>query len=72
MLAVLLGCGLRRSEVASLTFKHVQERDSRWCSVDLVGKRGRVRNHSDADLVKVAIDAGRWRSESQRAMCCGP
>src|SRR5450755_4580498 len=31
MLAVLLGCGLRRSDVAALTFRHVQQRDSRWC-----------------------------------------
>src|ERR1039458_5508675 len=43
ILAVLLGCGLRRSEVAALTMGHVQQRDSRWCIVDLVGKHGRVR-----------------------------
>src|SRR6202049_905708 len=43
ILAVLLGCGLRRSEVAALTFGHVQQRDGRWCIVDLVGKHGRVR-----------------------------
>jgi site-specific recombinase XerD len=36
ILAVLLGCGLRRSEVAALTFRHVQQRDGRWCIVDLV------------------------------------
>jgi site-specific recombinase XerD len=30
ILAVLLGCGLRRSEVAALTFTHVQQRDGRW------------------------------------------
>ena len=34
ILAVLLGCGLRRSEVAALTFAHVQQRDGRWCIVD--------------------------------------
>jgi site-specific recombinase XerD len=43
ILAVLLGCGLRRSEVAALRFSHVQQRDGRWCIVDLVGKHGRVR-----------------------------
>jgi site-specific recombinase XerD len=43
MLAILLGCGLRRSEVAALTLKHIQQRDNRWCIVDLVGKHGRVR-----------------------------
>src|SRR6266480_5018895 len=31
ILAVLLGCGLRRSEVARLTFTHIQQRDDRWC-----------------------------------------
>src|ERR1700691_2990392 len=57
ILAVLLGCGLRRSEVASLTFAHVQQRDGRWCIVDLVGKHGRVRTAPMPTWVKVAIDA---------------
>jgi site-specific recombinase XerC len=43
MLAVLLGCRLRRSEVAALALKHIQQRDNRWCIVDLIGKHGRVR-----------------------------
>src|SRR5262252_5780969 len=43
ILAVLLGCGLRRSEVAALTIGHIQQRDGRWCIVDLRGKHGRVR-----------------------------
>jgi site-specific recombinase XerD len=41
ILAVLLGCGLRRSEAANLSFTHLQQRDGRWCIVDLVGKHGR-------------------------------
>src|SRR5450631_2318569 len=56
ILAVLLGCGLRRSEVAALTFSHVQQRDGRWCIVDLVGKHGRVRTVPMPNWVKVAID----------------
>src|SRR6516162_54571 len=56
ILAVLLGCGLRRSEVAALTFKHIQQRDGRWCIVDLVGKHGRVRTVPIPTWVKVAID----------------
>ena len=43
IIAVLLGCALRRSEVAALTMNHVQQRDGRWCIVDLYGKHGRVR-----------------------------
>jgi site-specific recombinase XerD len=57
ILAVLLGCGLRRSEVAALTFAHVQQRDGRWCIVDLVGKHGRVRTAPMPTWVKLAIDA---------------
>src|SRR5580704_11558156 len=57
ILAVLLGCGLRRSEVAALTFAHVQQRDGRWCIVDLVGKHGRVRTTPTPTWVKVAMDA---------------
>ena len=57
ILAVLLGCGLRRSEVAALTFGHIQQRDGRWCIVDLVGKHGRVRTVPMPTWVKVAIDA---------------
>jgi site-specific recombinase XerD len=56
MLAILLGCGLRRSEVAALTLRHIQQRDNRWCIVDLVGKHGRVRTIPMPTWVKVAID----------------
>jgi integrase len=62
ILAVLLGCGLRRSEAAALTFAHVQQRDGRWCIVDLVGKHGRVRTAPMPTWVKVASDA--WTSAS--------
>jgi integrase len=60
MLAVLLGCGLRRSEAAALTLKHIQQRDNRWCIVDLVGKHGRVRTIPMPTWAKMAIDA--WTS----------
>jgi site-specific recombinase XerD len=66
ILAVLLGCGLRRSEVAALTFAHVQQRDGRWCIVDLVGKHGRVRTAPMPAWVKVAIDA--WTCASGVAL----
>ncbi len=57
MFVTLLRCGLRRSELANLTMKHVQQRDSRWCIVDLVGKHGRVRTIPMPSWVKSAIDA---------------
>jgi integrase len=68
ILAVLLGCGLRRSEVAALTFSHVQQRDGRWCIVDLVGKHGRVRTIPVPTWTKVAIDA--WTAAA--AITAGP
>jgi site-specific recombinase XerD len=57
ILAILLGCGLRRSEVAALTMGHIQQRDGRWCIIDLRGKHGRVRTVPMANWVKVAMDA---------------
>jgi site-specific recombinase XerD len=62
MFATLLGCGLRRSELAALTMKHVQMRDSRWCIIDLVGKHGRVRTIPMPTWTKNAIDA--WTTEA--------
>jgi site-specific recombinase XerD len=60
ILAVLLGCGLRRSEAAALTFAHLRQLDGRWCIVDLLGKHGRVRTVPLPTWVKLAIDA--WTS----------
>src|ERR1700684_3973860 len=57
IIAVLLGCALRRSEVAALTLSHIQQRDGRWCIVDLYGKHGRVRTIPMPTWCKVAIDA---------------
>jgi len=57
VLAVLLGGGLRRSELAALEFGHLASRDGRWVIVDLVGKGNRVRSVPIPDWTKVAIDA---------------
>jgi site-specific recombinase XerD len=56
LLAVLIGCGLRRSEAASLTFEHVQQRDGRWVLVDLIGKRDKIRSVPMPNWAKAAID----------------
>lgn len=56
ILAVLLGCGLRRSELAALTFEHVQQRDGGWADVDIVGKGNRVRTVPMPAWTKVLID----------------
>lgn len=56
ILAVMVTTGLRRSEVAGLTFDHIKQREGRWVIVDLVGKGNRVRSVVLRSWVKVAID----------------
>ena len=56
IIAVLAGCGLRRSEVAQLAVSDIQKRDERWVIVDLYGKRGHIRTVPVPEWVKTAID----------------
>lgn len=57
ILAVLLGCGLRRTEAAGLTWDRIAQREGRWVLVDLVGKRGKVRSVPMPAWCKAALDA---------------
>jgi site-specific recombinase XerC len=43
ILSILLGCGLRRRELAELTFDHLQQREDHWAVVDLMGEAGHIR-----------------------------
>src|SRR3954452_7132158 len=43
IVALLLGCGLRRSEVVALKVGDIQKREDHWAIVDLIGKAGHVR-----------------------------
>ena len=43
ILALLVGCALRRRELSTLMLEDIQLREGRWVIVDLVGKGGRVR-----------------------------
>jgi integrase len=43
MLAMLIGCGLRRGELLALTLESIQQREEHWVIADLVGKGGHVR-----------------------------
>jgi integrase len=56
ILATLIGCALRRSEMTGLTFDHVQQREGRWVIVDLRGKHGRIRTVPIPAWVKHALD----------------
>src|SRR5437660_11318505 len=52
LLALLLACGLRRHELAELTFGHLQQRDGHWSIVELSGKAGHVRTIPVPDWVR--------------------
>jgi site-specific recombinase XerD len=56
ILAVLLGCGLRRRELTELTVQHFQRREDHWAIVDLIGKAGHVRTVPVPAWVKETID----------------
>ena len=48
---ILLACGLRRHEVAELSFDHLQQREGHWAIGDLSGKAGHVRTVPVPDWV---------------------
>jgi hypothetical protein len=56
MLAILLGCGLRRSELVDLEIDEVQIRQEHWAIVDLIGKGGRIRTVPIPQWAKQALD----------------
>jgi site-specific recombinase XerD len=60
MLATLLGCGLRRSELIDLEVDEIQTRQGHWAIVDLIGKGGHIRTVPIPDWVKKALDV--WTS----------
>ena len=63
LLAVLIGCGLRRREASALTVDHIQLRDARWVIIDLIGKGGRVRTVPMPSWTKSAIDS--WTAAAE-------
>jgi integrase len=56
MLGLLIGCGLRRNELAQLTFEYIQEREGRWVIADLIGKGGRIRTVPMPSWTKCLLD----------------
>lgn len=63
ILAVLLGCGLRRAELSGLRLEHLQSRDGRWVIGDLVGKGRHLRTVPIPAWVKEAVDS--WVSHAE-------
>ena len=56
VLAVLIGCGLRRSEVAAVSIEQFRIVEDRWVIADLVGKHGRIRTVAVPFWAKAAVD----------------
>ncbi len=56
MLAMLLGCGFRRSELVGLEVDEIQMRQGHWAVVDLIGKGGHIRTVPIPAWVKTALD----------------
>jgi integrase len=56
ILALLVGCGLRRKELAQLAFEQVQQREGRWVVADLIGKGGRIRTVPVPSWAKCMLD----------------
>ncbi len=56
MLAMLFGCGFRRSELVGLQINEIQMRQGHWAVVDLIGKGGHIRTVPIPGWVKSALD----------------
>jgi len=56
MLAMLFGCGFRRSELVGLELDEIQMRQGHWAVVDLIGKGGHIRTVPIPHWVKAALD----------------
>jgi integrase len=57
ILALLVGCALRRNELAELDVETIQQREGRWVLADLEGKGRRIRTVAVPIWVKQGIDA---------------
>ena len=56
VLAILIGCGLRRSEVVAISVDQFRIVEDRWVIADLVGKHGRIRTVAVPSWAKAAVD----------------
>jgi integrase len=59
LLALLVGCGLRRAELATLELDRIQQREGRWV-LDVKGKGSRLRSVPFPAWAKAAVH--RWRA----------
>jgi site-specific recombinase XerC len=66
MLAMLFGCGFRRSELVGLELGEIQIRQGHWAVVDLIGKGGHIRNR-----IHTRLGQGGARSVDKSGRCRG-
>ena len=63
ILALLVGCALRRNELAELDVETIQQREGRWVLADLEGKGRRIRTVAIPIWVKKGIDV--WMTAAE-------
>ena len=57
IIALFVGCALRRRELATLNIEDIQLREGRWVIIDLRGKGGRIRTVAVPIWMKQGINA---------------
>ena len=72
MLAMLVGCGLRRGELLSLGLTSIQLREEHWVIANLIGKGCHIRTVPVPVWVKTAVDAWTEASEIREGRVFGP
>ena len=65
VLAMLLGCGLRRAELAAIRIEDFELREEHWVLADLIGKGRHMRTIPVPGWVKLAVDAWTDAAELQ-------
>lgn len=65
LLALMVGCGLRRAEVSRLSWDRLQQRWGRWVLADIVGKGDRVRTVAVPGWVADRLLAYRLEQEQE-------
>jgi integrase len=70
ILARLVGCALRRNELAELDVETMQQREGRWGLADLEGKGRRIRTVAIPIWVKQGINAWMTAAGIEDGRCC--
>lgn len=70
IMALLLGCGLRREEATVITWQSYQEREGRMALVDFWGKGSKIRSVPVPTRARADIDA--WQARLEELGCAEP